>query len=140
MPVRGIRGATTAERNEAEAIIGATEELLRELVRVNELDLEEVCFAYFTTTPDLDAEFPALGARRLGWLDVPLLCGHELAVRPPNPRGVPLCIRALVLYNTDRRQREMRHVYLRGARAIKRDLDAMRSQLDVAIALEGSQS
>ena len=140
MPVRGIRGATTATANDSDAIVEATAELLRELAFRNELDVDEIAFAYFTTTPDLDAEFPALGARRLGWLDVPLLCGHELAVRPPNPRGVPLCIRALVLYNTDRRQREMRHVYLRGARAIKRDLDAMRSQLDVAIALEGSQS
>lgn len=138
MPVRGIRGATTVDRNEADAIVEATEELLRELVRLNRLDLEEICFAYFTTTPDLDAEFPALAARRLGWVDVPLLCGQELAVRQPNPRGVPLCIRVLVLHNTELDQREMRHTYLRGARAIKHDLEAMRSQLDLAIALEGS--
>ncbi len=129
MPVRGIRGATTAAGNDADAIVEATEELLRELVALNQLDVEEIALAYFTATPDLDAEFPALAARRLGWLEVPLLCGHEMTVRQPNSRGVPLCVRVLLLYNTDRRQREMRHAYLRGASAIKEDLDAMRSQL-----------
>ena len=140
MPVRGIRGATTAARNEADAIVAATEELLRELVRLNDIDLEEVAFAYFTTTPDLDAEFPAVAARRLGWVDVPLLCGHDLAVRQPNPRGVARCVRVILLYNTERRQREMRHAYLRGARAIKQDLEAMRSQLEAVVATEGRES
>ncbi len=130
MPVRGIRGATTVAANDAGAIVEATEELLRELVLRNALDVEEIAFAYFTTTPDLDAEYPALAARSLGWLDVPLLCGHEMDVRPPNPRGVQLCVRVLLLYNTERRQREMQHAYLRGARAIKQDLDAMRSKLE----------
>jgi chorismate mutase len=129
LPVRGIRGATTAAGNDAHAIVEATEELLRELVALNQLDVEEIALAHFTATPDLDAEFPALAARRLGWLEVPLLCGHEMTVRQPNPRGVPLCVRVLLLYNTDRRQRDMRHAYLRGASAIKQDLDAMRSQL-----------
>ena len=87
MPVRGIRGATTASSNTAEAITDATEELLRELVTLNDLDPTEIAFAYFTTTPDLNAEFPALAARRLGWLDVPLLCGHDMNVQQPNPRG-----------------------------------------------------
>jgi len=128
VPVRGIRGATTAAANDAEAIVEATERLLRELVTHNQLDVEEIALAYFTTTPDLDAEFPALGARRLGWVDVPLLCGPEMTVRQPNARGVPMCIRVLLLYNTDRPQREMRHAYLRGASAIKKDLDAARSQ------------
>jgi chorismate mutase len=128
VPVRGIRGATTASGNDAESIVEATSELLRELVALNDLDLEEIAFAYFTTTPDLDAEFPALAARRLGWVDVPLLCGHDMAVRQPNPRGLPMCIRVMLLYNTERAQREMSHAYLRGANAIKDDLDAMRSQ------------
>jgi chorismate mutase len=130
VPVRGIRGATTAGRNDAGAIVEATSELLAELIHLNRIDAEEVAFAYFTTTPDLDAEFPALAARELGWVDVPLLCGRELAVKPPNPRGVPHCIRVLVLYNTEKRQKEMRHSYLRGARAIKRDLEQHRSQLE----------
>ena len=77
MPVRGIRGATTASANTEEAITEATGELLRELTRLNDLDLAEICFAYFTTTHDLTAEYPAYAARRLGWLDVPLLCGRR---------------------------------------------------------------
>jgi len=133
VPVRGIRGATTADRNDADAIVEATGELLAELIRLNEIDADEVAFAYFTTTPDLDAEFPALAARRLGWVDVPLLCGHDLAVRMPNPRGIAQCVRILVLYNTGKRQKEMNHVYLRGARAIKRDLDQYRTQLEEVI-------
>jgi chorismate mutase len=133
VPVRGIRGATTADRNDADAIVKATAELLAELIELNEIDPEEVAFAYFTTTPDLDAEFPAVAARQLGWVDVPLLCGQELAVRTPNPRGITRCVRILVLYNTAKRQKEMNHVYLRGARAIKQDLDQYRTQLEGVI-------
>ncbi len=126
MSVRGIRGATTATSNTAEAITEATEELLNELVRLNDLDVQEIAFAFFTTTPDLNAEFPALAARRLGWMEVPLLCGHDMDVRLPNPRGVPMCVRILLLYNTPRPQSAMRFAYLRGAEAIKSDLDYMR--------------
>lgn len=129
MPVRGIRGATTATANTAEAIIEATDELLQELTRVNELDTAEICFAFFTTTHDLTAEFPAYAARRLGWVDVPLLCSHDMEVTLPNPRGVPMCIRILLLYNTESPQSAMRAVYLRGAQAIKADLDSWRSSL-----------
>ncbi|HEY8811633.1 MAG TPA: chorismate mutase, partial [Candidatus Dormibacteraeota bacterium] len=123
MPVRGIRGATTAARNSSEAIVEATTELLVELARLNELDRDEVCFAYFTTTLDLDAEFPALAARRMGWTTVPLLCGNDMVVPGPNPRSVPMCIRILLLYNTDKAQSEMKSAYLRGAQAIRADLD-----------------
>jgi chorismate mutase len=129
LSVRGIRGATTATENTAEAITDATEELLRELITQNDLDAQEIAFAYFTTTPDLTAEFPALAARRLGWLDVPLLCGHDMMVQQPNPRGVPMCIRILLLYNTPRPQTSMRFAYLRGAQAIKADLDYLRGSL-----------
>jgi chorismate mutase len=133
MPVRGIRGATTAAANEAGAIVEATHELLDELTRRNQLEVDEIAFAYFTTTPDLNAEFPALAARRLGWVDVPLLCGHDMAVPQPNPRSVAMCVRVVLLYNTERTQREMQHAYLRGASAIKQDLDAMRSSLRVEV-------
>jgi chorismate mutase len=126
MPVRGIRGATTAFENTAASIMEATEELLRELVTINDLDPQEIAFAYLTTTMDLNAEFPALAARRIGWLDVPLLCGHDMNIKLPNPRGVPMCIRVLILYNTPRPQQSMRFAYLRGAQAIKADLDYMR--------------
>ncbi|MEA2656141.1 MAG: chorismate mutase [Chloroflexota bacterium] len=126
MPVRGIRGATTASANTAEAITEATEELLKHLIDLNTLDRDEVCFAYFTTTHDLTAEFPAYAARRLGWLEVPLLCGHDMDVRLPNPRGVPMCIRILLLYNTPKPQSAMRFAYLRGAQAIKADLETLK--------------
>ena len=126
MPVRGIRGATTAEVNTADAIVEATEELLKELISLNGLDKDEICFAYFTTTHDLTAEFPAYAARRLGWLEVPLLCGHDMDVRLPNPRGIAMCIRILLLYNTAKPQSEMRFAYLRGAQAIKADLEALK--------------
>jgi chorismate mutase len=129
MPVRGIRGATTATANTEESITEATDELLRELAALNDLDIGEICFAYFTTTHDLTAEYPAYAARRLGWIDVPLLCGHDMDVKLPNPRGVRMCIRALLLYNTPRPQSAMRFAYLRGAAAIKTDLDSLRSPL-----------
>lgn len=127
MPVRGIRGATTASENTSEAIVEATDELLREMVRLNDLDPAEIAFCYFTTTRDLDAEYPAFAARRLGWLDVPLLCGVDMDVRQPNPRGIARCIRVLLMYNSPRPQTTMRFVYLRGADAIKSDLDSMRA-------------
>jgi chorismate mutase len=129
MPVRGIRGATTTEVNTAEAITEATQELLVELTRLNDLDKDEICFAYFTTTHDLTAEFPAYAARRLGWLEVPLLCGHDMDVQLPNPRGVPMCIRILLLYNTAKPQSAMRFAYLRGAKAIKADLEALKGTI-----------
>jgi chorismate mutase len=129
MALRGIRGATTATENTAEAITEATEELLQHLVEKNQLDPAEVAFVYFTTTGDLDAEFPALAARKMGWLDVPLLCGHDMQVKKPNPRSVPMCIRILLLYNTPRPQASMHFAYLRGAQAIKADLDYLRGSL-----------
>ena len=129
MPVRGIRGATTASANTADAVTEATEELLNELTVQNDLDIAEICYAYFTTTHDLTAEYPAYAARRLGWLDVPLLCGHDMDIKLPNPRGVRMCVRVLLLYNTPRPQSAMRFAYLRGAAAIKTDLDSLRSPL-----------
>jgi len=129
VPVRGIRGATTATVNTAEEITDATEELLTELTRLNKLDKDEICFAYFTTTHDLTAEFPAYAARRMGWLEVPLLCGHDMDVQLPNPRGVPMCIRILLLYNTAEPQSAMRFAYLRGAQAIKADLESLKGTL-----------
>ncbi|HSS93001.1 MAG TPA: chorismate mutase [Candidatus Dormibacteraeota bacterium] len=126
MPVRGIRGATTAAENTEAAITESTDELLRELSKLNDLDVAEICFAYFTTTHDLTAEYPAYAARRLGWLDVPLLCGHDMDVKLPNPRGVRMCVRVLLLYNTPRPQSAMHFAYLRGAGAIKADLEALR--------------
>jgi chorismate mutase len=118
MAVRGIRGAITVEENSPEAIIEATDELLRAMIDMNEIDPAEVASAFFTTTVDLNAAFPAYAARRLGWLAVPLMCGHEMAV----PGDLPRCIRILLHLNTDKPQSAMRHAYLRGAVALRRDL------------------
>lgn len=111
MMVRGIRGAITVEENSARAILAATRELLCALVDRNALTLDQIAAAFFTTTPDLNAEFPAVGARQLGWQHVPLICSHEMNV----PGALPACIRVLLLVNTDKAPHEIEHVYLREA-------------------------
>lgn len=118
---RGVRGATTVEINEREEILVATRQLLALMVRRNGIEREDVASAIFTTTPDLDAEFPALAARQLGWIDVPLLCGHELSV----PGSLPRCIRVLVHWNTERTQKEIEHVYVREAVRLRPDLSKL---------------
>ncbi|MGD0205674.1 MAG: chorismate mutase [Dehalococcoidia bacterium] len=117
MLCRGIRGATTVEANSRETILEATAELLAAMVTANDIKPEDVVSAFFTTTPDLNAEFPALAARRLGWNDVPLLCGHEMAV----PGSLPMCLRILLHMNTDKRADQIVHVYLRGAGVLRPD-------------------
>jgi len=113
MPIycRGIRGATTVEANTREAILEGTRELLLQIIEANNLHMEEVGSAIFTTTPDLNAEFPALAARQLGWHDVALMCGHEMAV----PGALDRCIRILIHWNTPKLQHEIVHVYIKGA-------------------------
>jgi chorismate mutase len=125
--VRGIRGATTVEVDEPASIVEATRELLIALVDANAIDPEQVAGAWFTTTPDLRSEFPAVAARQLGWVDVPLICGHEMDVPYANSRSIALCVRVLILVNTERSQREVTFVYLRGARAIKEELERART-------------
>lgn len=112
---RGIRGATTATENSREAILEATRELLQQLITANDLRPEDIASAIFTTTPDLTAEFPAVVARELGWLDTALLCGHEMNV----PGSLQGCIRVLVHWNTTRRADEVIHIYLRDARNLR---------------------
>jgi chorismate mutase len=129
MAVRGIRGATTVETDTEEEIVEATRELLEELISLNGIDPEEVAGAWFTTTRDLAAEFPAVAARLLGWVDVPLLCGHEMDVSGANPRSIPHCIRVLIQVNTERPASEMKFVYHRRAGVIKQDLDEHRRRL-----------
>jgi chorismate mutase len=115
---RGVRGATTVAANTPEAILEATTELLAELMRVNELEIEDVASAFFTTTRDLNAEFPAVAARQLGWTDVALLCGHEMDV----PGSLPMCLRILLHVNTEKDAAALAHIYLRGATALRQDL------------------
>lgn len=118
MYCRGIRGATTVERNDREEILQATRELLALMIRHNGIDKQDVASATFTTTVDLDAEFPALAARQIGWCDVPLLCGHEIHV----PGSLEKCIRVLVHWNTEKPQADIQHVYHRGAERLRPDL------------------
>ena len=119
MAVRGIRGATTAEADTESAILEATEDLLTQIRTANAVRLEDVAGIWFTTSRDLSAEFPARAARRLGWTDVPMLCGHEMEVPARNSRSVPRCIRVLLLVNTDQPPSAMRFVYLRGAQTLR---------------------
>jgi chorismate mutase len=111
MYCRGIRGATTVERNEREEIRAATTELLGLLISRNDLRAEDVASAIFTMTDDLDAEFPAVAARMLGWSEVALMCMREI----PVPGSLPTCIRILLHVNTERSASEISHVYIRGA-------------------------
>ncbi|MGH7547371.1 MAG: chorismate mutase [Gemmatimonadales bacterium] len=117
--LRGLRGATTATANTRDAILEATEELLRSLQAANGFAPEDVESAIFTSSPDLTAEYPARAARRLGWLDVPLLGAAEVAVAPPD--GLPRCIRVLLHFYTTKRQRELKHMYLRAAAKLRLD-------------------
>lgn len=117
MVCRGVRGATTIDHDDRESILKATRELLALMIRLNGIDAEDVASAYFTTSPDVTAAYPAVAARQLGWLDVPLICGHEMNV----PDGLSLCIRALVHWNTTKGQKEIQHVYLREAERLRPD-------------------
>lgn len=116
---RGIRGAVTARDNEPEAIVEATRTLLEAMVRQNDVLPEDVCTVIFSVTQDLNAEFPAIAARRLGWLYTPLLCTNEIAV----PGALARCVRVLMLVNTVRAQDRIVHVYLGDAVSLRPDLN-----------------
>lgn len=119
MPVRGVRGATSVPADTREGILEATRELLREVLRANTIeDFDDIVSILFTTTPDLTATFPAEAARELGMHLVPLLCASEIAV----PGRLPRCVRLLMHLNTDKPAREVVHVYLRDAKALRPDI------------------
>jgi chorismate mutase len=118
---RGVRGATTVEDNSRDEILRATRQLLAPMIRLNRIEHEEVGSAIFTVTRDLDAEFPALAARQLGWLDVPLLCSYEISV----PGSLQRCIRVLINWNTNKAQREIQHVYIKDAVRLRPDLSKL---------------
>lgn len=121
MTCRGIRGATTVDTNDREEILLATRQLLALMIRLNGIATEDVGSAIFTTTSDLNAEFPALAARQLGWLDVPLICTHEISV----PGSLPQCIRILIHWNTETPQSQIQHVYIRNAKRLRPDLSKL---------------
>ncbi len=116
MPVRGIRGATTAPERTRDAVMDVTVELLQALVSENSLDSEDIAAVLFTASPDLAVGYPATAARvGLGWTNVPLVSAQEIAI----PGGQERCIRILILWNTDKSQREIKHVYLREATSLR---------------------
>jgi chorismate mutase len=117
MMLRGVRGATTAETNTREAILAATRELLCLMVEANHIEPDDVASAILTTTIDLNADYPALAARALGWHDVALLCMHEMNV----PHGLKQCIRILLHWNTEVAAQDVKHVYLKGAINLRPD-------------------
>jgi chorismate mutase len=116
--LRALRGAITVEANEPDAILTATEELVHEIMERNELSLDDMVSAIFTCTEDLDAEFPAVAARNLGLSAVPLLCAREMSVPGSLPRVIRLLLHCYVDPET-----QPRHVYLREATALRRDLE-----------------
>lgn len=117
MACRGVRGATTCTENTRDAILAATRELIEAVVSANHIDVTDVASCWFTTTSDLYAEFPAVAARQLGWTDTALMNTHEMAV----PGGLPMCIRLIIHWNTERAQADIQHIYLRGAVALRPD-------------------
>ena len=118
MSCRGVRGATTVATNDRAAILAATRELLAEMVATNDIEIADVASVIFTATADLDAVYPAVAAREMGWTDTPLLCMQELAVEGSLAR----CVRVLMHWNTSLAPSEIRHVYLEGARQLRPDL------------------
>jgi len=121
MQTRGIRGATTVSADEKEQVLSATQELLVSILEANPaLRMEDIVSVLFTVTEDIVSTYPALAARQLGWNRVPMMCASEI----PVPGGLPLCIRVLVHWNTDKEQAFINHVYLRNAVNLRPDLVA----------------
>jgi chorismate mutase len=113
---RGIRGAITIQANNKESIIAATKELLKKMVQANSIKADDIAAIFFTTTSDLNAEFPAAATRELGWpSNLALLCGHEMSV----PDALPRCLRVLMLVNTEKGPGEIIHVYLGESKKLK---------------------
>jgi chorismate mutase len=117
--IRGIRGAITVERNEAEEIVDATETLLKEMIRANDVTASDVSFVLISVTEDITAAFPAQALRRIeGWTYVPVMCMREI----PVPNSLPRCIRVMMTVETTKKQEEISHVYLRDAVTLRPDL------------------
>lgn len=116
--LRGIRGAITVEHNDRQEVMEAVAELLETLTQENQLDTENIAAAIFSSTPDLTCAFPAAGARKVGWESVPLFGTVEI----DQPEALDLCVRVLILYNTDMAQQDIHHAYLRKAASLRPDL------------------
>ncbi len=116
--LRGVRGATTIETNDRQEILTAVSELLTTLTQENDINVQDIGAVIFSSTPDIDAAFPAAGARRLGWTEVPLFGTQEIDCST----GIPLCIRVLILWNTEVPQQSIKHLYLRNANVLRPDI------------------
>jgi len=113
---RGIRGAIIVSANNKESILAAAKKLLTEMTKANKIEIEDIAAIFFTTTPDLNAEFPAAATRELGWPShLALICGHEMSV----PNALPRCLRVLMLVNTEKGPEEIMHVYSGEAKKLK---------------------
>lgn len=124
MRLRGIRGAIDVPRNAREAILERTQELLRAALAANDVRPDDIAAAFFTMTPDLDADFPAHAARRLGWSHVPLMCATEIAV----PGAMKRVVRVLLLVNSDAPPATIRHQYLGATPCLRPDLAKPRAR------------
>lgn len=118
MKMRGIRGAITVDADEPQAILNATKRLLTEMTERNGVQPDDIASVLFSMTPDLHAAFPALGAREMGWVNVPMLHFTEIDV----PGAMPRCIRVLMHVETSRTQAAVEHAYLDGARELRPDI------------------
>ena len=118
--LRGVRGATTAISNDPDAIREATRKLLIAMTKANAVSPNDIAAVIFSSTPDLNASFPAAAARELGWNEVPLFGTQEIDC----PTGIPLCVRVLILLNTDKSQQEIQSIYQAGAVVLRPDLSA----------------
>ncbi len=117
---RGIRGATTVVANTRDDILTAARELLGKMVESNGVEADSVASMVFTTTSDLNAEFPAVAAREMGFSSAALLCTHEMNL----PGSLPQCLRVLILVNTEKSASDIKHVYIRGAEVLRSDIPA----------------
>lgn len=123
MPVRAIRGATTIENNDAREIIEETKHLLKRMVEDNGVDKEDIISVIFSTTKDINAAFPAVAAREMGWTDIALMCTNEMDV----PGSLPMCIRVMMHINTEKTNKELKYIYLKKAKLLRPDLAEMKS-------------
>ena len=116
--LRGLRGATTLEKDDADHLVERVQALLREMLERNDVHHDDLVSIVFTATDDIHSMFPATAARIIGLGDVPLLCARELDIEG----GTPLCVRVLMHVTSERSRTELRHVYLEGAKGLRDDL------------------
>ncbi len=118
MAVRAIRGAISVESNTKEKIFEATNELLAEMVKRNDINREDMIAMFFTMTKDLNAYYPAAAAREIGYTDVPLVCYAELEIE----NSLRMCLRIMIQVNTEKTNAQIKHVYLKDAKVLRKDL------------------